>query len=478
MLSYVPDHLVHIAVIVHVLISLGVTASILERKRDTRAATGWLGLVWLSPYLGGFLYFIFGINRINRKGLLLNRRELPETHLYLDDAVKGLIQKTDVFSNRLLDLSYKTSSRPLSFAQEMELLEGGDSTYRKMLDAIDSANHSVYLQSYIFDGGSVGDTFIAALSKAKERGLKVCVLIDAVGSRYSFPTAYSKLKKLGVPTFKFLPNIYPTQFAFLNLRNHRKVLIIDEKLAFFGGMNIRNCHSEKYSRNGFVSDTHFTMTGPICQQFLGLFIEDWHFSGGDPLKRNDPPPLTIEAHSIPCRVISDGPDIDFEKIRWILLAAIGEAKKEIKIVTPYFLPDSSLIEQLKIAAWKGVDISIIVPRKSNIPTFDWAEAPQFQPLTRSGVKIFFNDANFDHSKFLTIDGSWSFFGSANWDNRSLRLNFEVNLEVYDPIFTMKLNELFKSKLRNSREVSIEDLTRIGMLKNLRNNLFRLLSPYL
>ncbi len=253
-------------------------------------------------------------------------------------------------------------------------------------------------------------------------------------------------------------------------------MVVDNKIAYIGGLNIRDYHTRKYCAGNYVEDTHFRLEGPICSQLSYLFLEDWEFSKGDFFKPEAIrwPPAT---DPIFCRVVSDGPDIDFDKLRWILLGAISEAQREIKIITPYFLPDASITEQLKVAALKGVDVKIIIPKKSNIPFFSWAQMPQLLPLVKAGCKVFLNAHFFDHSKILSVDGEWAFIGSANWDSRSLRLNFEANLEVYHEPFCRQLNELFDEKLKAGTLVSEKDL-KVSRLEDLRNNLFRLLAPYL
>lgn len=472
--------LAHLPWISHLLIASGASISILLHKRDPKAATGWLGVVWLSPYLGAFLYWILGINRIKRKGALIHKSKLTSHPAYL-----SYLQKfADISPEHHIELSRCLSNitqSPLLKAHSIKMFEGGDATYQAMLADIASAEKSIYLQTYIFDRGKVADAFIEALHQAMKRGVEVRVIVDAIGSRYSFPTVLGKLRRRGIPSQKFLPNIFPWQFSFLNLRNHRKILIVDNKIGYTGGMNIRDVHCESLSdKRRFANDLHFRITGPVVSQLLEVFAIDWTFTSRQSLIV-DPTSFAradIAAPGIPCRVISDGPDFDFEKIRWTMLAAIYAAKSRIVICTPYFLPDFGVQTALSIAAMSGIKVEILLPRKGNILLINWAMMPQFRQLIKSGCHIYLSPPPFDHSKAMVIDSHWSLIGSANWDPRSLRLNFEVNVEVYDKDFASTLLAILEKKRQAASKLSLKELNERPLIIQLRDSAARLLGPYL
>lgn len=470
--------LTHMTWISHVLIATGASANILLYKRDPKAATGWLGVVWLSPYLGAFLYWIFGINRIKRKGALIHKTQLeshPEYHSYLQ-SVRGIEAALHPGLNTCL---LKITQSPLLAARSIEIFQGGEATYEQMLNDMKQAKRCIYLQTYIFDRGQVAGAFLEVLHQAIHRGLEVRVIVDAIGSRYSFPSIVSQLRKLGIPCRRFLPNLLPWHFSFLNLRNHRKILLIDNRIAYTGGINIRDHHLKELAGDRYAADLHFKFTGPIVSQLFDVFAIDWVFASKQGLTV-DPSSFDTckDGAMIPCRVISDGPDFDFEKIRWAMLAAIHAAGERITICTPYFLPDFGVLSALAVAALKGVKVEILVPEKGNIPLINWAMMPQFRQLIQSGCQIYLSPPPFDHSKAMVIDQSWSLIGSSNWDPRSLRLNFEVNIEVYDNEFAKKISLILDKKLAQSRLLSIEELKSRPIWKNLRDNAARLLGPYL
>ncbi|MFW7379235.1 MAG: cardiolipin synthase [Oligoflexus sp.] len=472
--------LTHLPWISHLFIATGASINILLHKRDPKAATGWLGVVWLSPYLGAFFYWILGINRIKRKGALIHKSLLasnPDYHSYL----QKYVSKTPDFHPELSECVARITQSPLLYASNIELFAGGDCAYESMLSDIERAERSIYLQTYIFDRGRVADRLIDALYRAMQRGVNVRVIVDAIGSRYSFPTVLSRLKRLGIPCRKFLPNTLPWHISFLNLRNHRKILLIDNELAYTGGMNIRDSHSRKFAKHGhYADDLHFKFTGPIVSQLFDVFSIDWTFASRQGLPV-DPSSFVVPdtpGVRVPCRVISDGPDFDFEKIRWAMLAAIHSARRRIAICTPYFLPDFGVISALSVSAMQGVQVDILVPEKGNISLINWAMMPQFRHLIQSGCQIYLSSPPFDHSKSMVIDDCWSLIGSANWDPRSLRLNFEVNVEVYDRRFANRLLAVFDEKTQAAHLLTAEELQRRPMWVNLRDNAARLLGPYL
>lgn len=321
------------------------------------------------------------------------------------------------------------------------------------------------------------------MTKAKQRGVDVRILIDAIGAKYSFPSSYSQMKKIGLNCFKFLPNRLSGGLAFINLRNHRKILTVDASLAFTGGMNIRDTHLQSRLGAPFTDDLHFKLTGPVVQRLDSIFMEDWCFSGGILANANhffeSEKQMTLNNHEqYVCRVIPDGPDIPVNKINLTNVLAISFAKSSIDILTPYFLPDKTTIDALCIAAMKGVLVRILLPKKGNISFVNWAMRPQFSSLINSGCQIFLSDFVFDHSKLMIMDRSWVCIGSANWDMRSYRLNFEVNIEVYNLNFAVTMCEVFEQKILLSNRLTSSDVAKKTNLSNLRDQMFSLVSPYL
>jgi len=350
-----------------------------------------------------------------------------------------------------------------------------------MLNCIQDAKHSIVLSSYIFDYDSIGKQFINVLGDAHKRGVQIRVLIDGIGIGYSFSWTKTDfaLHRLGIATARFLPTLSRHGTRFINLRNHRKILSIDGKEAFIGGINIRDGNMLDNAALPLakkIRDVHFKVRGPVINQINALFAEDWLFATSEALA------LPTWAYSSPgntiCRVIPDGPDDNYHKLQLTLINALNTAVNSIKITTPYFLPDAILLKALELASRRGVTVEVIVPRRSNIRVVDWAFQAQCKYLLESDVRIMLSPEPFDHTKLLLIDNKWCLIGSSNWDARSLELNFEVNLECYESNICDELNEIFNEKKASSAIVTKKQLADKSIPQKFRNNFFKLFLPYL
>lgn len=466
-----------LAGILHVALAVAASTHILLNKRDSKSAAGWIGLVWLAPLTGGLLYVALGINRIKRKAMRLRRKNAAasaETTLAKPPAAAPQYADFIKFSTSVLREDF-------SSCNELIPLLNGDTAYPAMTEAINSARKQVLLASYIFNNDEAGRAIAAALKAAARRGVHVRVLVDGVGVRYSSPTIEAELT--GVPNLEFrlfLPPKTPFSLPFMNLRNHRKMLIADNAAAFIGGMNISAGNLLKTHLHNGVADITFRVTGPVTWHMARLFEEDWVFSGGRHFRQSHGHECAPETQTEPaalCRIVADGPDGDAGKIEWLLSGAIACARKNITVVTPYFLPGPGIMRALELAAIRGVTTEIILPGHSNVFGMDWAMESNFPALLKAGVKIYRTQKPFDHSKITVIDGVWSFIGSANWDVRSLRLNFEANLECLDEPFARKLQAITDDKKRHSSPVKPHCGRHLSLAHRLRNNAFRLLTPY-
>jgi cardiolipin synthase len=266
--------------------------------------------------------------------------------------------------------------------------------------------------------------------------------------------------------------------ATINLRNHRKLLVVDGRIAFTGGMNIRHGNVLADQPRHPVRDLHFRVEGPLVTQLQEAFANDWAFTTGETLDGAAWFPTLTEAGDVIARVIPDGPDGDFEKLRWTLLAALAEAQTSVCILTPYFLPDNALVSALNLASLRGVRVDIILPAKGNLPFVQWASQAMWWQVLERGCHLWVTPPPFDHSKLMIVDGHWVCFGSANWDARSLRLNFELNVECYGRAFAHEMEQVIQSKMSSARELTLAEADGRSLPVKLRDALARLFSPYL
>ncbi len=464
-------------------VSLFASARALLYKRDSRSATLWVGLIWILPLLGTLLYFLFGVNRIKRRAALLRgdlvRFRAPQIVAACDPAQLATRLPEDQRHLTLLaSTTAKVLARPLLPGNRIDVLVNGDEAYPAMLEAIANARHSVTLASYIFDRDAVGLLFAEALEAAVRRGVAVRVLVDATGAYYSWPTITGTLRKRGIPHARFLPALPFHLSLSLNLRNHRKLLVVDGRVGFTGGMNLRAGHWLAKSPAYPVQDLHFRLQGPVVAHLQETFADDWLFTTQEAL-RGEPWFFPLEpCGSVLARGISDGPDEDFEKLRWTLLAALSTAKRSVRIATPYFLPEPTLIAALNLAAMRGATVDILLPARGNLRFVEWASMAMWWQVLERGCRIWLSPPPFDHSKLFVIDDTWTLVGSTNWDPRSLRLNFEFNVECYDPELARTVTDWFERQRLRSREMTLEEIDDRSLPVRLRDSAARLFSPLL
>jgi cardiolipin synthase len=465
-----------------VILALAASGHAVLYKRDSRAAVAWLGFIWLVPVAGPLLYSLLGINRIRRRAQMLRPRD-PQTVLRARPAssppeqLPSALVPDSTHLHSLARLVGTVTRRPLVAGNRVVPLPAPDHASTAMLEVMRGATASLALSTYIFDNDRLGRLFVEELRRAVQRGVQVRVLIDDLGSRYSWPRIVGPLRRAGVPLALFMPRWLPRSLPYANLRNHRKVLVVDGRVGFTGGMNVRDGFCPT-CRPGGPIDLHFRIEGPVVAQLQAVFSEDWAFCTGERLLGKHWFPHLEPAGGVLARVISDGPDEDFEKLRLTLLGALACARSSVRILTPYFLPDPSLIAALDIAALRGVLVDILLPARSNLRLVQWASTALLWQVLEHGCRVWLAPPPFDHSKLMVVDGTWSLLGSANWDPRSLRLNFELNVECYDRTLAAELERVIEGKLQQARPLTLADVDGRSVPVKLRDGLARLLSPYL
>ena len=451
-------------------------------KRDSRSTMLWVVVIWLIPLLGPAFYFGFGINRIKRRAVDLRRRREryqpagPEP----DAAAEPSARLPDGLRHfeSFAGIVEMMTSRPLVDGNRIEPFRNGDTAYPVMLEAIDQAKKSVSLSTYIFDRDEVGIEFARRLGAAVRRGVEVRVLIDATGTFFSWPPILGDLRRGGVRYARFLPAFSLWHPVALNLRNHRKILVVDGRIGFTGGMNISAGHWMKRRPRRPLQDTHYRVTGPVVAHLQETFAADWYFTTDEALHGDKWFPVLERTGATIARGIADGPDEDFERVRWILLAAITQSRRSLRVLSPYFLPDSAIISALNLAAMRGVKVEILLPRSSDVPFVQWASAAHWWQMLEYGCRIWVAPPPFDHSKLFIVDDGWTLLGSTNWDPRSLRLNFEFNLECYDADLARERAARFDACLQQAHEVTIEEANARPLPIRLRDGIARLATPFL
>lgn len=462
-------------------LSIGSAGHALLMKRDPRSALGWIVISITIPLAGPLLYWSIGVNRIHRKAMEWREsgRRLAGTGNFktkrIAEAASLLPEEAD-YLQELRAVADRVVSAPLVSGNMVTPLVNGEEAYPAMLEAIAAARQSIHLSTYIFDVDSTGLRFIEALKGAAEKGVEVRVIIDGLGEKYSLPRARSLFKGSGVKVARFLPL---RQGFYLNLRNHRKLLVVDGRTGFTGGMNIGDRHLVVTPvGRGPVRDMHFRVDGQVVSELQRVFLEDWFFVSGELLDERRFFPDIPPAGRALARGIADGPDKVLSKQHWIVMGALSCATKRVCIMTPYFIPDRAMISALATTALRGVEVTLILPARNNLPYVHWATRAYIWELLQHGIRIIYQPPPFVHTKLLLVDDAWSLIGSSNLDPRSLRLNFEFNLEVYDSELNRRLSEYCEASIRAGQEVTFAEVDGRTLPEKLRDGAAKLFSPYL
>lgn len=480
------DYWPHILAAISVVMAAIATIHVVMTKDEVRAAIGWAGVIILSPIIGALIYAFVGVNRIRRATMISERERAAAdaVHHAMFDVSRALV--ADLYGERfaaMKTLGDRVAKHAMTAGNSIEMLQGGDEAYAQMIAQIEAARRSILLETYIFDRDAIGMRVAQALIRAHERGVAVRVLIDAVGVRYTVPSIVGVLREGGVRVGLFNGNlIMGLRLPYANLRTHRKILVVDGSTAFIGGMNIREGFTNEFTDGKRARDTHFRLDGPVVADIFSVAAEDWRFTTNEALNggawRIEPPPNTQFAAPIFIRPVSSGPDAALETNHQMLMGAFSVARNSIRIMSPYFLPERELISALATAGRRGVEIDIVVPAKNNLFLVERAMTAQFEQLLKNYCRIWRAAGPFDHSKLMAVDGVWAFVGSSNLDPRSLRLNFEIDIEILDPAFATSIDTHIKTAIATAEAVTIDGLRSRPFPLRLADRLLWLGSPYL
>ena len=468
--------------VTQILITLVLVGWIAVEKRPPVSTLAWIGLVVAVPFAGALLYYFIGHRSVHRTrfkrvrarlGLRAARARLRETAGRPDRGAQ------DTRALQLMKLATEVSDAPPSDARSVRLLLGGDETFAAIEEAIRSAKHHVHLEYYIFEPDQAGTRIRDLLIERAKAGVEVRLLCDGVGSHHLHRRFLAPLRAAGARFAWFGPvTLARLRPRLVNFRTHRKIVVVDGVTGFTGGVNITDDESVNVSGTRAYRDTHLVLEGAAVRWLQLVFLEDWSYATGQ--APTDAPyfPDVPNDGAFPVQILASGPDEPWQAIQKLYFAAIASAQTRVLIATPYFVPDEAMLMALVTAALRGVDVRILVPRRSDSRTVSAAARSFFADLLPAGVRVFEYTAGMMHAKTLVVDDAFASVGTANMDSRSFRLNYEVIAVRYDAASADTLAEAFERDLEKSREVEAGALANERLLAKLFQAGARLLAPLL
>ncbi|MBZ4188584.1 cardiolipin synthase [Niabella beijingensis] len=478
------------AEVLYVILVVLVCMRVIYDTRSTTKTLAYLLLIIFLPVIGMFTYFSFGINyrrrKLYTKKLLMNEAMERSLHERIQSgSMEAFTRNSAVVDNndRLFHYLLKEGS-PLTGHNNVELLINGEQKFPKVLELLRAATHHIHLEYYIYENDETGNAIADLLIEKARQGVEVRFIYDDFGSHSIRRMLVKRLRRSGVNAFPFHKIIFIAFANRLNYRNHRKIIIVDGHTAFVGGINISNKYVNDAAFNNklYWRDTHLMIQGPGVYYLQYLFLADWNFCAGDRLTVNEqffpPPAALLQKEDKLVQTAASGPDSDNPTILYTILRAIGLAKKELLITTPYFIPGESIMEALIVAAYSGIRIRILVPGISDSLLVNTAANSYYATLLAAGVEVYRYKKGFVHAKTLVSDRNLAMVGTANMDHRSFDLNFEVNAVVYDMGIAEQLARAFERDLLDAERIDAAEWLQRPLYIRLFEKTCRLLSPLL
>jgi cardiolipin synthase A/B len=446
------------------------------QRRSAASTIAWLFVLVFVPVVGLLIYRIIGPLHLERR-----KRKRSGAKRIVDEGMRGLaaLDCTAIEQRQLASLPIQLGGMPPLRAESMDLYFDGASAYEAILAAVAAAQDHIHLEYYIWEPDTIGTRFRDALIERARAGVTVRLLLDGAGSGRLSRAFLRPLREAGVVVAWFNPvRLRTIRRHRVDFRTHRKIVVCDGRIGFTGGMNISNVHTDELS-SSYWRDTHLRLTGVAVWPLQRIFFEDWYFATEELVEVTNatvPPPREDGAHLV--QIVASGPDESSFALHKVFFAAIGQATERVWLTTPYFVPDESLLTSLVTAALRGVDVRVIVPKRGDSRLLDLAARSYFPDLLEGRVRVLEYEPRFVHAKTIVCDRDLAIVSTANFDNRSFRLNFEVGVLLFGAQANAQLADMFERDSKSSRELVVSDLARVPFTRRLGEASARLLSPLL
>ncbi|TCN27770.1 cardiolipin synthase [Mesobacillus foraminis] len=460
---------------------------IFQERRDASSTWAWLLVLFFIPVLGFIMYLLLGQNLSRSRLFKWEDKKKIGIEQSLDIQLKNIRSgqfefhnEPERFSQELIYMHLLGNDAPMTRDNSVEIFTDGNDKFDQLLNDIKSARHHIHLQYYIIKNDNLGKRIREALINKAKEGVKVRVLYDELGSRGLTRRFFSELRKAGGEVEVFFPSKFALINFRLNYRNHRKIVIIDGKIGYIGGFNIGDEYLGLNPRFGYWRDTHLRILGTSVHAIQTRFILDWnqasysHDIEYDPVLFPDPE----MKGSVGLQIVTSGPDSEWSQIKNGYIKMISLANKSILIQTPYFIPDASLLDALRIACLSGVEVKIMIPNKPDHIFVYWATLSNIGELLKAGAQVYIYDYGFIHAKSIVVDERITTVGTANIDIRSLNLNFEINAFIYDTKIAKALITAFERDMEHSRLLTWDSYQQRSKWIRFKESISRLLSPIL
>jgi cardiolipin synthase len=473
-----------IFIVIYLITVFSTAIMVVREKRDPVKTTSWVLILILLPIAGLIFYIVFG--RYHRKQKIFNRKGLSDfeqienlSHLQIVKLHKeNFNQSPKIIDNlNIITLLLNNSKSLLTEYNEVEILQDGKIAFDSIIDVLQSATSTIHIEFYIICDDKIGNRIKDILIEKAKAGIEVRLGFDDVGS-WSLPKKYIRaLKEAGVAVYPFMEVKFPLFTSKVNYRNHRKIIVVDGKVGFVGGMNIADRYIDGSKELGPWRDTMIKLKGEAVHSLQVIFLVDWYFVSGQIISdRAKYFPESLVQNHHPIQITASGPDSDWSSIMQAFFLAITKAKHHIYIASPYFVPNESLLTALKTASLSGIDVRIMLPGKSDSTVVYWSSLSYVSELLDAGIKVYLYQNGFNHSKILMIDSSFASVGSANMDIRSFEDNFEIAAIIYDKQITGTLEKSFLEDLSRSKMITQEEWDLRAHKYNLKESVARLFSP--
>ena len=472
--------------IAYVITVIFMIITVIQQKGDPAKTISWVIVISVIPILGIVLYFLIGKNY--RKEKIFSRKGIADTeHIRrLENAQIINLNKKSFLKNpkirtkaHIMKMLLKSEKALMSGKNRVSILNNGKATFHSIIHALNEARHHIHLEYYIIEDDRIGNKIRRVLIRKAKEGVEIRLIYDDLGS-WSLNKKYiNSLQEAGIETYAFMPVHFRNLSNKINYRNHRKIIVVDGKIGFVGGLNIADRYLDGIPEIGIWRDTHIRIEGEAIPSLQAVFMMDWFFVSKKPLPQNELffPKSAIEEECL-VQIVASGPDSDWAGIMHAYFSAIATAQHSVYISTPYLIPNETILTALKTAGLSGVDVRILLPARSDSRLTSWGTFSFLEELMECGVHIFFYEKGFTHSKLMMVDGVFCSVGTANIDIRSFDQNFEINAMIYDENITGQLEKSFAEDLLNSREINLEEWKKRPKRWQRREAIARILSPML